>query len=338
MRTARILVVMIVVHIVTTAAAPGSVKQGKAKFSLIGPGCCRTMGGGLRAWDEPSTAEAIAAKRVHDRPMNRTTCAVQCAALERCTHFELNMHDEPAHSNQGVCSVFASGGHSVTTACKDSSGRPRMHCFAAAKLAWTRAILARTNRTRKAPPGQRLHSSTGISSSKFTIGVVANEFFDLDLGRMGGFGWSTLLLAEVFRRREDLHVQLIFIFADHTQRKASSRRNGGSRGITTVHGWPLIELQSHKKNDAGSAMPWTQRYPQAAQPDVFIFIDFRDSYLRAHTAMPHVPIILWARDPRTKHQAELIQANLACVLCTGVHTCCMHMHMCMCMCMYYVLG
>jgi len=31
----------------------------------------------------------------------------------------------------------------VTTACKDSSGRPRMHCFAAAKLAWT-------NRTRKA--------------------------------------------------------------------------------------------------------------------------------------------------------------------------------------------
>ena len=301
-----------------------------SRGQLIGQGCCRTMGGGpsgLRAWDEPSTVEAIAAKRVHDRPMNRTTCAVQCAALKRCTHFELNMHGQPARSNQGVCSVFASGGYSVTTACKDSSGRPRMHCFAAAKLAWTRAILARTKRTRKAPPGQRLHSSTGISSSKFTIGVVANEFFDLDLGRMGGFGWSTLLLAEVFRRREDLHVQLIFIFADHTQRKASSRRNGGSRGITTVHGWPLIELQSHKKNDAGSAMPWTQRYLQAAQPDVFIFIDFRDSYLRAHTAMPHVPIILWARDPRTKHQAELIQANLACVLCTGVHTCCMCMHM-----------
>ena len=143
MRTARILVVMIVVHIVTTAAASGSVKQGKAKFSLIGPGCCRTMGGGLRAWDEPSTAEAIAAMRVRDRPMNRTACAVQCAALERCTHFELNMHDQPAHSNQGVCSVFAGGGYSVTTACKDSSGRPRMHCFAAVNSAWT-------NRTRKA--------------------------------------------------------------------------------------------------------------------------------------------------------------------------------------------
>ena len=101
---------------------------------LIGPGCCRTMGGGLGAWDEPSTAEAIAAKRVHDFPMNRTACAVQCSVLKRCTHFELNMYDQPAQSNQGVCSVFASGGYSVTTACKDSSERPRMHCFAAAKL------------------------------------------------------------------------------------------------------------------------------------------------------------------------------------------------------------
>ena len=97
---------------------------------LIGSGCCRTMGGGLRAWDEPSTAEAIAAKRVHDFPMNRTACAVQCSVLKRCTHFELNMYDQPAHSNQGVCSVFASGGYPVTTACRDSSsGRPRMHCF-----------------------------------------------------------------------------------------------------------------------------------------------------------------------------------------------------------------
>ena len=103
---------------------------------LVGPGCCRTTGGGVRAWDEPSTAEAIAAKRVHDFPMNRSACAAQCAALKGCTHFELNMYDQPVHSNEGVCSVFASGGFAVTTGCKDGSDRPRMHCFT-----------ARTNRT-----------------------------------------------------------------------------------------------------------------------------------------------------------------------------------------------
>ena len=98
---------------------------------LVGPGCCRTTGGGVRAWDEPSTAEAIATQRVHDLPMNRSACAAHCAALEGCTHFELNMSSQPVRSNQGVCSVFASGGFSVTTACKGGSKRPRIQCFAA---------------------------------------------------------------------------------------------------------------------------------------------------------------------------------------------------------------
>ena len=144
-RTARFLVLMI------ASEAPQF-----SRGQLIGPGCCRTMGGGLRAWYEPSTAEAIAAKRVHDRPMNRTACAVECAALERCTHFELNMHDQPAHSKQGVCSVFASGGYSVTTACRDSSARPRMHCFEAANL-----------RRRNVKKWNRLSKHDGVSAQSF---------------------------------------------------------------------------------------------------------------------------------------------------------------------------
>ena len=66
----------------------------------------------MTTWSEPSTAGAIAAKRVHDFPMNHTACAAHCAALKRCTHFELNMYGQPVHSDQGVCSVFASGGYS----------------------------------------------------------------------------------------------------------------------------------------------------------------------------------------------------------------------------------
>ena len=100
-----------------------------SRASLVGPGCCRTMGGGLRAWSEPSTAEAIAAKRVHDLPMDHTACAAHCAALKRCTHFELNMYGQPVHSMLGLCTVFASGGYPVTTACRDGSAWPRMHCF-----------------------------------------------------------------------------------------------------------------------------------------------------------------------------------------------------------------
>ena len=98
----------------------------------IGAGCCRAAMrasdlGGLAAWEEPPTAGAIAGKLVHGGPMNRTACAVQCAALAGCTHFELNMHGGAARSNHGQCSVFASGGYSVTTACDASS--ERMICF-----------------------------------------------------------------------------------------------------------------------------------------------------------------------------------------------------------------
>ena len=133
MRTARYVLVLMI------ALEAPQFSRGR----LVGSGCCRTMGGGVRAWDEPSTVEAIAAKRVHDFPMNHTACAAHCAALKRCTHFELNKYDQPVHSNEGVCSVFASGGVSVTTACKDGSGRPRTHCFTAVGHDQSLALLSR---------------------------------------------------------------------------------------------------------------------------------------------------------------------------------------------------
>ena len=116
----------------TLATAAAKSKQ-FSRGQLIGPGCCRaamrtTDDGGLRAWEEPPTAEAIAGKLVDKQRMSRTACAVQCAALPRCTHFELNMHGS-AHPSHGSCSVFASGGHPVATACDAAS--ERMACFAA---------------------------------------------------------------------------------------------------------------------------------------------------------------------------------------------------------------
>ena len=63
MRTARFILVLMI------ALEAPQFSRGQL---IIGSGCCRTTGGGVRAWDEPSTAEAIAAKRVHDLPMNRS--------------------------------------------------------------------------------------------------------------------------------------------------------------------------------------------------------------------------------------------------------------------------
>jgi len=118
--------------LVAAAVGPAARAKQFSRGQLLGPGCCRAAmrasdEGGLRAWEEPPTAEAIAGKGVDGGPMTRTLCAVECAALPRCTHFELNMHG--MGPNLGACSVFASGGHHVTTACNASS--ERMVCFAA---------------------------------------------------------------------------------------------------------------------------------------------------------------------------------------------------------------
>ena len=67
----------------TLATAAAKSKQFSRGQLIIGSGCCRTTGGGVRAWDEPSTAEAIATQRVHDLPMNRSACAAHCAGSNR---------------------------------------------------------------------------------------------------------------------------------------------------------------------------------------------------------------------------------------------------------------
>ena len=147
----------------TLATAAAKSKQ-FSRGQLIGPGCCRAAmrtsdGGGLRAWEEAPTAEAIAGKRVDKKWMSRTACAVQCAALPRCTHFELNMHGS-AHQSHGTCSVFASGGHPVATACNDYS--ERMACFAAeaftgSGLALSKSELDQAARAQGAGDGRRAH-------------------------------------------------------------------------------------------------------------------------------------------------------------------------------------
>ena len=119
--------------LLATLATAAAKSKPFSRGQLIGPGCCRAAmrtsdGGGLRPWEQPPTAEAISGKRVDEQRMSRTACAVQCAALPRCTHFEINMHGS-AHQSHGTCSVFASGGHPVATACNAYS--ERMACFAA---------------------------------------------------------------------------------------------------------------------------------------------------------------------------------------------------------------
>ena len=43
------------------------------------------------------------------------------------------------------------------------------------------------------------------------VGIVANEFFDLSLGRMGGFGWAARQASKTLRASETPRFEPVFL-------------------------------------------------------------------------------------------------------------------------------
>jgi len=127
-----------------------------------------------------------------------------------------------------------------------------------------------------------------------TVGVVANEFFDPTLGRTGGFGMSTQMVGRFFGTHPDLGVKIVFIFASPPQGKSHSKLD--KKVIHWLLGWPLVFM-----------IPGAEKVLWNLGIDVFLLIDYRTQYDSLLQVMPEIPIILWARDPRTKEQIHNLQ-------------------------------
>jgi len=174
---------------------------------------------------------------------------------------------------------------------------------------------ARRTTTPTTTPGD---DAAPLFSRAITVAVVANEFFDRSVTRMGGFGFSTRMISDVFRRHPAIGVDLVFVLAAAHDRVDG---NGTAPGEVWVHGRPLINLRTtttttrvgsssaptKKKTAAALTTEWAQAYLEAKRVDLFLFIDYRKNYLDAHRMLPDVPIIIWARDPRTQRQRKLIK-------------------------------
>lgn len=77
---------------------------------------------------------------------------------------------------------------------------------------------------------------------KLRVGVVANEFFDLSLGRMGGFGILTRQVADCFRDDPDLSVEIVFLSGEHDLHEGQTQLD--------VSGTPLIPTKSCNESPA----------------------------------------------------------------------------------------
>ncbi|WP_227500001.1 glycosyltransferase family 4 protein [Synechococcus sp. PCC 7335] len=128
-------------------------------------------------------------------------------------------------------------------------------------------------------------------SQRLKLGVVANEFFDRKLGRMGGFGWATQQVAKCFNESPDLGVDLVFISGERVALQAKDK--------SLVHGTKLISTSRNTIHFVRQL--WAEKI------DILLSIDYRPNYFPIFSALPRTPIIIWVRDPRPPEDMKKIQ-------------------------------
>ncbi len=113
------------------------------------------------------------------------------------------------------------------------------------------------------------------------LGIVANEFFDKKIGRVGGFGWAARQVATFFNSRPDLGVDAVFLAAGIKNRTGAS--------YTRVHDTLLVFESTGAKY---------REIIRNHAIDLVLTIDYRPRYRRVLGVLDQVPTIIWVRDPR----------------------------------------
>jgi glycosyltransferase involved in cell wall biosynthesis len=115
------------------------------------------------------------------------------------------------------------------------------------------------------------------------VGIVANEFFDPALGRMGGFGWAARRSAECLRSSTAVGYSPLLVVG-----KGERLRGDGTS--THASGARLVRYE-----DRGGR--YSRRLGHAGL-SLFLTIDFRPNYVPVLTAR-RAPVVVWVRDPWT---------------------------------------
>jgi glycosyltransferase involved in cell wall biosynthesis/SAM-dependent methyltransferase len=124
------------------------------------------------------------------------------------------------------------------------------------------------------------------------LGIVANEFFDPALGRMGGFGWVAREAGLCFAQDPGLEVDPLFLTGELS----------GRPGRTEIqsHGIPLLLRQTDRSE--------YQRGVRARGVDLLLSVDYRPDYDSVFSALPDVPIILWVQAPCPPEDVQKVNA------------------------------
>lgn len=73
---------------------------------------------------------------------------------------------------------------------------------------------------------------------RIKLGILANEFFEVSKGRIGGFGWAASRVAQCFNQNPELGVEVVFL--------AGETYGNPNEADPIIHNTPLILRQKNK--------------------------------------------------------------------------------------------
>jgi len=127
-----------------------------------------------------------------------------------------------------------------------------------------------------------------LSGVPVRVGIVAGEFLQPGITRIGGYGWSAARAATVLR---DAGHEPLYVCPDVEALAAAP---------VSLDGVPLLAKQA--------GMLRFVRELRRRRPDVLLSIDYRPSYDTAFKALPRTPVIVWVRDPRPPEDVAAVAA------------------------------
>ncbi len=136
----------------------------------------------------------------------------------------------------------------------------------------------------------RLRSNRSAGAAVVSVGIVANEFFDIDLGRLGGFGWAARAASEALRGRPELGYRAVYLPGRGGISDAKRQRR--SNGVTLVR-------YEHGRGAYARALA-------RERVALLLSIDHRPNHVPVLDAAAEAPLVVWTRDPRTPADVERI--------------------------------
>jgi len=127
-------------------------------------------------------------------------------------------------------------------------------------------------------------------SRRIKLGILANELFAPEIGRMGGFGWAVRQVSECFSQDLSLGIEPYLIMGEWLKE---------DRGVPVIHGSPVVWRDRRILRYLAKLR--RERF------DALLAIDYRPNYRLILYALPRTPILVWVRDPWDKEDLDCVR-------------------------------